>query len=212
MTVTCLLLIFWLWCIKSVLSKILFVSGHPNVKAFISHGGLLSTTESVYHGVPIVGIPIFGDQKMNIAKAVKQGYAVSLPFQDLNKQSLEEALNEILYNPKYVPSSSRLQAKKKSNFCRYYKTAQTKSKIMRDQPIQPMEKAIFWIEYVLRHGPCSHLRTAALKLSWHEYFLLDVLSILFVPASTAAALIALIIVRRFRNGGRKQEEHEKKNE
>lgn len=98
-----------------------------------------------------------------------------------------------------------------SNSSRYYRTAQTKSKIMRDQPIQPMEKAIFWIEYVLRHGPCSHLRTAALKLSWHEYFLLDVLSILFVPASIAAAFMAVILVRRFRNGGRKQENQDKKN-
>lgn len=29
---------------------------HPNVKFFISHGGLLSTTETVYHGKPIIGM------------------------------------------------------------------------------------------------------------------------------------------------------------
>lgn len=69
------------------------------MKAFISHGGLLSTTESVYHGVPIVGIPIFGDQKMNIAKAVKQGYALSLPFQEITEESLGNAINEVINNP-----------------------------------------------------------------------------------------------------------------
>ncbi|KAG5670631.1 hypothetical protein PVAND_000879 [Polypedilum vanderplanki] len=41
------------------------ILAHPNVKAYICHGGLLGTTEAVYEGVPVLGIPIFGDQKTN---------------------------------------------------------------------------------------------------------------------------------------------------
>lgn len=38
------------------------ILAHPNVKLFVTHGGLLSTIESIYREKPIVGIPIFGDQ------------------------------------------------------------------------------------------------------------------------------------------------------
>lgn len=70
------------------------------MKAFVSHGGLLSTIEAIYHGVPILGIPIFGDQKMNAAIATDKGYAVSVPYSELTEETLGKALTEILYNPK----------------------------------------------------------------------------------------------------------------
>jgi UDP:flavonoid glycosyltransferase YjiC (YdhE family) len=35
---------------------------HPNIKAFITHGGMLSIQESVYNGVPLIGLPVYGDQ------------------------------------------------------------------------------------------------------------------------------------------------------
>lgn len=40
--------------------------GHPNVRAFITHGGLMGSTESVYCGVPVIVTPMFGDQVKSI--------------------------------------------------------------------------------------------------------------------------------------------------
>jgi len=46
--------------------------------------------------------------------------------------------------------------------------------------MSPLNTAIFWTEYVIRHGGASHMRSAALNLTWYQYLLLDVIVVLFV--------------------------------
>jgi glucuronosyltransferase len=71
---------------------------HPNVRLFITHGGMLSTQESIYRGVPIVGIPIYGDQPYNMARIVSFGIGIQLDYNNVTEQSLTWALNEVLNN------------------------------------------------------------------------------------------------------------------
>lgn len=75
-------------------------SGHPNVKAFITHGGLLSTTEAIHFGVPLIGIPAFGDQKTNLIASVNKGYAIKVDLQELDEENFYQAIYEVLHNPK----------------------------------------------------------------------------------------------------------------
>lgn len=76
------------------------ILAHPNVKVFISHGGNLGSIEAVHFGVPVLGIPVFGDQKANIATSVERGYALSVALKDVTEENLGRALNEILTNKK----------------------------------------------------------------------------------------------------------------
>ncbi|XP_060527648.1 UDP-glycosyltransferase UGT5-like isoform X2 [Cylas formicarius] len=76
------------------------ILAHPNIKLFITHCGLLSTTETIYHGVPILGFPVFGDQKMNAVRAATLGIGKFIPFSKINEHNLEEVINELLDNPK----------------------------------------------------------------------------------------------------------------
>uniref|UniRef100_A0A182K1U4 FAD-binding PCMH-type domain-containing protein n=1 Tax=Anopheles christyi TaxID=43041 RepID=A0A182K1U4_9DIPT len=75
------------------------ILAHPNVKLFITHGGLLSCTESIYHGVPIVGIPIFGDQLLNMARAEQTGWGIGVAYKELNEQTFSKAVTNVLNDP-----------------------------------------------------------------------------------------------------------------
>ncbi|KAL0123286.1 hypothetical protein PUN28_005667 [Cardiocondyla obscurior] len=78
------------------------VLNHPNVKCYFGHGGLLGLSEGVYVGLPMVLMPMYGDQFHNSAAAKSRGAAVVLEFNNLNEQSLRHALNEVFNNTRYV--------------------------------------------------------------------------------------------------------------
>ena len=49
------------------------VLAHPSVRAFVSHCGMNSVSESLYYGKPILAIPFFGDQNYNAARVADIG-------------------------------------------------------------------------------------------------------------------------------------------
>uniref|UniRef100_A0A672UQ83 Uncharacterized protein n=1 Tax=Strigops habroptila TaxID=2489341 RepID=A0A672UQ83_STRHB len=147
--------------------------GHPLTKAFITHGGTNGIYEAIYHGIPMVGIPMFADQHDNIAHMRAKGAAVALDFSTLTTQDLADALKTVLNNSTYKENALRL------------------SKIHHDQPVTPLDRAVFWVEFVMRHKGAKHLRPAAHHLTWYQYHSLDVLAFLF----TCTAIAVFILVK-----------------
>ena len=54
------------------------------------------------------------------------------------------------------------------------------SAVHRDRPIEPLDLAVFWTEFVMRHKGAEHLRPAAHDLNWIQYNSLDVIGFLIV--------------------------------
>ncbi|KAK9747235.1 UDP-glucoronosyl and UDP-glucosyl transferase [Popillia japonica] len=121
---------------------------HPNVKLFVSHGGMLGTSEAIYCGVPILGIPIFGDQVFNIRRYVEKEIAIEMPYKEINEEKLTAAIKSLLYNPKYKFNMKKV------------------SELFKDRPASALETAIYWIEYVIKYQGAPHLRSIAADLSW----------------------------------------------
>ena len=66
---------------------------------------------------------------------------------------------------------------------------------MKDQMNRPLDRAVYWIEYVMRHHGAPHLRTAARHHSLFQRGLLDVIFI-----ATVSLLLFFYIIYRLIRG------------
>lgn len=57
------------------------------------------------------------------------------------------------------------------------------SAISRDFTAQAMDKAVFWVEHVARHGGATHLRPATADTSLFQYFCLDIITVILFLSS-----------------------------
>ena len=74
-------------------------------------------------------------------------------------------------------------------FHRYREKAQRLSRIYRDQPLTPLEQAVYWTEYMIRHKGAPHLRSAVLDLAWYQYLLLDVIAVLTLAVGSVVLIV-----------------------
>uniref|UniRef100_A0A8C6NYX3 UDP-glucuronosyltransferase n=1 Tax=Nothobranchius furzeri TaxID=105023 RepID=A0A8C6NYX3_NOTFU len=150
--------------------------GHPKARAFITHGGANGVYEAIYHGIPMVGIPLFADQPDNMLHMKAKGAAVTVKFNQMKSEDLRDAINTIIRDKSYKESAMRL------------------SRIHHDRPMSPLDEAVFWIEFTMRHKGAKHLRVQAHELTWYQYHSLDVLSFLL----SVFLLLLLLLVKTCR--------------
>ncbi|XP_056637124.1 UDP-glucosyltransferase 2-like [Diorhabda sublineata] len=147
---------------------------HPNVKLFITHGGILSSIEAVYHGIPLITIPILGDQLKNAILAESLGYSKTIYMNDLNDKHLSAAIEEVVSDKKFAEK------------------AKARSKAYHDRPMDPMNETVYWLEYIVRHNGAPHLRVPQLDLAWYQYYLLDVVAFIFLITFLMIYLIRMV--------------------
>ncbi|ESO04461.1 hypothetical protein HELRODRAFT_79144, partial [Helobdella robusta] len=157
------------------------VLGDPSTKLFITHCGNNGLHEALYHGVPMLGFPFFGDQFENCRRMIASGFGLKMDILTFTETELLENVLEILKNPKYKNSVKRM------------------SEAFKDQPMTSLQTALFWIEHVIKHGG-SHLRSSAIDLPLYQFLCFDtiffliliIISIVFVVFKLSKFLLKFL--------------------
>ncbi|XP_063990323.1 UDP-glycosyltransferase UGT5-like [Diachasmimorpha longicaudata] len=172
------------------------ILGHPNVKCYLAHGGLLGVSEAASAGVPMVIVPMYGDQFNNAAAARSRGVAIVLKWSNFNAESLKSAIENVFNDPSYMTNAKALQ------------------RSWHDRPMSPLEMSVWWTEYVARGHGNKFLKTAAADLAWYQLEHLDVIAFLlvtiFIVASVLYKLVKMIIRKMFVSEKKRQSKSSKK--
>jgi MGT family glycosyltransferase len=78
-------------------------------KLFITHGGMNSTHEGLYYGVPLIVIPQSGDQPVIAEQVAKIGAGIKLNMQTLTETQLREAVEQVLNQPPLLKSVANIR-------------------------------------------------------------------------------------------------------
>ncbi|KIH61780.1 UDP-glucoronosyl and UDP-glucosyl transferase [Ancylostoma duodenale] len=130
----------------------------PRLTAFVTHGGLGSTTELAHQGKPAVLIPIFADQPRNARMLAKHGGGIVLTKFDLESpEKLRDSLLKIFNDASYARNAKRL------------------SEMLLNQPISAKQLLIRHCEFAAKFGRLPNLDPYGRQLSFMQYYLLDVI-------------------------------------
>ncbi|NXR13365.1 UD11 glucuronosyltransferase, partial [Semnornis frantzii] len=143
---------------------------HPKTRAFITHGGSHGVYEGICNAVPMVLMPLFGDQMDNAKRVESREAGLTLNILEMTSKDISTALKAVINDKKYKENIKRL------------------SDLHLDRPIHPLDLAVHWVEFVMRHKGAPHLRPAAHDLNWIQYHSLDVIAFLL-----AVVLLSLFI-------------------
>ncbi|XP_075698015.1 UDP-glucuronosyltransferase 3A2 isoform X2 [Rhinoderma darwinii] len=150
--------------------------GHPKIRLLVTHGGINSVMEAVYHGVPVLGIPLFGDQFDNLVRIKAKLMGEYIPPHEIKSKNFADAIRNIVENKSYKTSAMK------------------QSVILRSHPFPPDQQLVGWVEHIIQSGGGGHLRPYSYQQPWYQQCLLDV--ILFISGCIIVIIYLLVKVIR----------------
>lgn len=116
----------------------------------------MGVQEATAHGVPMLLIPFFNDQ-LRIAEQVRRnGHGKVMNFDDLTKENFAAGILEIIRSPSF--KNKALQA----------------SELFKDNVVNPMQEAMYWMDYAVRYKGAPHLKSSSVDFSLSKYLNYDV--------------------------------------
>ncbi|KAF8374694.1 hypothetical protein PRIPAC_81123 [Pristionchus pacificus] len=135
------------------------ILAHPNLAAFITHGGMGSLHETAIRGVPGIFIPLFADQPRNAGVMEFNGFGRVYDKNDLpHVDKLTKTIEDVLNNETYRQNAKRISA------------------MLARKPFTARELLIKHVEFAAEFGASAALRPQSLDMNFIEYNNLDIIA------------------------------------
>merc|ERR1712123_269879 len=152
--------------------------GHPNLKVFVTHGGLGSLVESIYHKTVIVGIPFSNDQRPNLLRAERNGYAKIVEWETLTSEDLYNGIKEAMSDETMGAAMERVH------------------NLYMDREEPPLQKATWWVEYVCRNKGAEMLKSGGAEdIPWYQYHHVDI--VIFLGLVILCMIVGVVLSCKF---------------
>lgn len=164
------------------------VLGHPNARLFITHCGQNAQFDAIYNSIPIVGLPVYGDQPVNALKMQAKEYGIKLNIAGLTSKELVSAINTVLNTPSFKHNIAKASA------------------LFKSRKNTPAMRAVWWIDHVIKYGG-DHLRPPVMNIPFYQFLMLDVIAgilALFTCLFGTCYLSIKCLIRMFQKAVQKQ--------
>lgn len=114
-----------------------------------------------------------------ISKA--KGIAEKIDFDTMTTRTIKEQLHKVLKDPKYTNNVKKLSAK------------------FKDQKEKPLERAVWWAEWLIRNPDCDYFKSPVLRLgfiSGNSYDVIALISITLFVVSLAVIKLSVLVFRK----------------
>ncbi|XP_071803335.1 UDP-glucuronosyltransferase 2C1-like [Asterias amurensis] len=147
---------------------------HPKTRALITHAGLNGVFEAIYHGVPIVGLPMVGDQFDILVRIEARKLGKGVDITTITEDIFHEAIVEVLEDKRYKANAEKW------------------SRIFKDQPSTPRDRAADWVEVSIKYGG-AHLRPKSLDLNFFQLNSIDVIAFLCIALLILVCMVFFLM-------------------
>lgn len=113
-------------------------------------------------------------------RATERGFAEGLDFDTMTTEAIRKTLRKVLSNPKYKENAKKLSAQ------------------FRDQKEPPLERAVWWAEWLIRNPNCDYLKSPVLRLGYfvgNSYDVIASISIVSFIVLISMIKLGLLILK-----------------
>lgn len=85
-----------------------------------------------------------------------------MEYSQIDEDTFSQTLNEVLTNDSYRKKAKEMSVR------------------FKDRPLNALDTAMFWIEYVIRNNGAHYMKNPAMELSWVAYTMFDVYAFVLI--------------------------------